>query len=872
MNYLKNISKKIFGISLLFLPGIALADTTDITHLTGYNIFTPPITDKSLSYLGQIFGTVGNVIHGTSGQLLSKLFEVFNYAMVIVAACILIYTVIVSVVNTANEGEFLGKNTKSAWIILRAVLGIGILVPKYTGYSLIQVFIMWVVVQGIGLADKAWSQAVDYLVDEGGVVYAEPGQTLEKGGMVNTFNVNKSILNSEICMYKLQALAEQDKADAAKKLLSDPNNPTLIAQAGKIIPEYKPIWDDQAQTVSFGFPSSTPDTLSACGQYSYAKTSDEADYFVQYKKAGLQQTVMDMMAGAKTVAQYSTQSLNDAQLEILKNRVLSGVLGATADYENIMTPALQRTSSDDQDNWKEHLKDAKDKGWILVGAYYWDLAKVNNKLQDNIKDYQATMNWGVTQDKLDKNGVDGKAVMDTLTFAQQHVNLDDTQRLLQILEDQVGTSMTAENRAAVTQFMSSLTSPDPTVRERAIDQLQQLGQQLKQDSDSDMSKVFSGTSIAATVGTLGATGAGLYAVGMASPGVSVVLMSLWASLSALVGTWYGVMNSPGDPIVMITQLGNGMLIIAVSMWVVGSALLGAMTAIMSVMGSATGLAYGIQNGLKLFVPIVIGFIGVLFVNGMVLGTYVPMIPFMIFTFAAIGWLIAVLEAIVAGPLIAAAIAHPEGHDLLGQAQQTVQVLMGVFLRPVVMVIGFLAAMIICRVALRVVNAGFSHAVDTSMITLSGVNLFGVAGVMIMYTMIVISIINLVFTAGVVKLWETIWMWIGFHQPSSSTEQAMSEVKSGLHGGAQVMGDTAGGLPKAGAEARSQQIQTGFDNMNRSEGQEAPGGINFGRGDSAGAVPRGGSALGSETGLGSRGSSAEARTPGGQALGPYDGVD
>lgn len=814
-NYISSLSKKILSFLLLLVPGMAFAQLDSITHLTGYNIFTPPITDKSVNYLGQIFGTVGNVIHGTSGQLLAQLFEVFNYAMVIIAACILIYTIIVSVVNTAHEGEFLGKNTKSAWIVLRAVLGIGILVPKYTGYSLIQVFIMWVVVQGIGLADKAWDQAITYLTEEGGVVYAEPAESLKKGGMTNTFSINRSILDSEVCMYKLQDLAEKDKAAAAAKLKDDPSNPTLAALAGKSISTYKPVWDDKTQTVSFGFPSSNPETSSACGQYSWAKSADQPDYFTQYKRIGLQQTVMDMEAGAKTVAIYSEQNLNKSQIEILKNRVLSGTLGATADYENVLAPALRRLSAEGQGEWKDNLKEAKAKGWILAGSYYWDLAKVNNKLSEGLGAYQATTNWGVNQDTLNKDGVNGQAVMDTLAFMKKNVLLDDAQQVLQILEDQAGGTFNPSTSGALTQLMTDLTSKDPKAREAAIAQLEQITNTYKKDNDTNT--VLSSSSITGMYTALGITGAASIAGAMASPGVGIVLTSLWASLTALVGTWHGVMNSPGDPIVMVQKLGQGMIGISMAMWILGSALLGLTTAALSIGGSATGIAYGIQNGLKMFVPIVIGFIGVLFVNGMVLSTYIPLIPFMIFSFAAIGWLIAVLEAVVAGPLIAAAITHPEGHDLMGQANQTVQMLMGVFLRPVVMIIGFLAAIILARVSLRFINAGFSHMVDASNITWSGFNIFGIAGVMVIYTMIVISIINLVFNAGVVKLWETIWMWVGFHQPQHSTEQAMQEVKGGLQSGAQHMGDTTGQLPKAGAEVRAAQIQTALDNYNRSHG-------------------------------------------------------
>lgn len=781
------------------------ADTAADQAMSSYDIFTPPMTDKSINYLGQVFGTVGGVIHGTSGQLLAELFRVFNYAMVILASCMLIYTVVMSVLNTAHEGEFMGKQINSGWAIIRAVTGIGILVPKYTGYSLIQVFIMWVTVQGIGLADKAWTRAIDYLANEGGVVYVEPAQTLSSdGGMVKTFDVANQIFNSEVCMYKLQDMSRKQQTDANEQLKNDPGNTVYQALARQSYPQYRPVWNDSAKTVSFGFPSSNESTQSVCGQFSWRKAEGQEDYYQQYMKIGLQQMVTNITPVAKSVADASSQTLTTSQTKNLKDRAISGLLGATADYENLMRPALQRATRTGQENWKANLEEAKTKGWIVAGSYYWDLAKVNNKLSSDLKNYQPTIDSRVTKDKLDSSGVDGGAVVATIQKANKDLAINDVADLLKVLEDKVGTALPPEAKANLLEGINNLTSSDQAKKNAALKQVENMTNQMMGVTGKP-EKVFSGSTMAGSAGMIMVLGGSLFT---ASPALAMILAG---GLGSLVGVWFGVMNSPGDPIAMVQQLGQGMVGIAIAMWIIGSAALALMTGMMSIMGSATGAGFGIQNGLKLFVPIVVGFIGVLFVNGMVLSVYVPMIPFMIFTFAAIGWLISVLEAIVAGPLVAAHLTRPEGHDLLGKAEQAVMLLLGVFLRPVVMVIGFLAAIIISRVALRIVNAGFNHAVDSAGplgITASGTNLFGIAGVMIVYTMIVISIINLVFNAGVVKLWETIWMWVGFHQPNTSTEQAMQEVKGGLHSGAQAMGDTTGGLVKAGAETRASQLEQG----------------------------------------------------------------
>lgn len=795
---MKKIIFLILGLSLLAAPDITFA----ATNLTGYNIFTPPITDLSMNYLGQVFGNVGGVVHGTSGQLLSEIFRVFNYAMVMIASVILIYTIVLSVINTAQEGEFMGRKWNSSWIVFRAVLGIGILVPKYTGYSIIQVFVMWVTVQGIGLADTAWSRAVDYLVNDGGVIYAAP---MKANSMQSTLENMEPIFQSEICMYKIQDLQQQDRQTAINNLKKDPSNPSLQWKARQALTRFNPLWNETAKTVSFGYPSDNPETQTACGVYSWRADGDEN--LENYKKAGLQQTVVTLSGAAKTVADASASNnvvdnnsaplLGKVSPERAKEATLAGVIGATQDYENILAPALRKAKSDADEKWRENLIKSKDEGWISAGSYYWDLAQINNKLEKTGKDYQFKTDSGINTGAMPENY--RQPVNDAVAQGKGYLNMDELVRLLKQLEDRAGES--GANFAQISAALYAETQKNGQSWQPPFTKMSDLQGDINRPA-------FSSDHQNKTLGLMaGATG-GMVAATVVTPAIGGMMLILSGSLTALTAIWFAAMNAPGDPLAMVQVLGQSMVGIAVSLWLIGAVFLGTFTAIMSIGTCVTGVGYAVQNALKYFLPVVLTFVGVLFVNGMVLSVYVPLIPFMIFTFAAIGWLISVLEALVASGLVGAAITHPEGHDLLGQAQQAVMLLLGIFLRPVVMIIGFLAAIVLSRVTLRIVNAGFSHTTLASGMTNDGWNIFATAGLMIVYTMIVLGLINLVFNAGIVKLWETIWMWIGAHQPSSGTEQALQEIKSGMHGGLQAGSDLGTGLMKAGGETRVAQAERG----------------------------------------------------------------
>ncbi|WP_157843695.1 hypothetical protein [Candidatus Coxiella mudrowiae] len=95
----------------------AWADTifTDFTDNTEINSHH----DLSISYLSQIFGTVGNVLYGTIGhRMLGKLFYKLNEGIIVVAGLWLAYTVSTMVLPVIQDGSFMGPNKNVALVFL----------------------------------------------------------------------------------------------------------------------------------------------------------------------------------------------------------------------------------------------------------------------------------------------------------------------------------------------------------------------------------------------------------------------------------------------------------------------------------------------------------------------------------------------------------------------------------------------------------------------------------------------------------------------------------------------------------------------------------------------------------------------------------
>lgn len=209
--------------------------------------------------------------------------------------------------------------------------------------------------------------------------------------------------------------------------------------------------------------------------------------------------------------------------------------------------------------------------------------------------------------------------------------------------------------------------------------------------------------------------------------------------------------------------------------------------------------------LSVYLPFGASLAAAFFGMGITLGIYVPLIPFLTFLFSAIGWLIAVIEAMIAAPLVALGVTHPEGHDLLGKAEQSVMLLLGIFVRPAAMLLGFIMAVTLSYVAMEMLNIGFisvmlnylSEAADMP-------QMIGFCGILLVYTYVAVSVIQQTFSM-IYQVPEKLLRWIGVQDAPMGVAQMMQEVKGGA---SQAGGQAAGGASQAASSAPQMQPAQG----------------------------------------------------------------
>lgn len=127
-------------------------------------------TDESVLLLKRIFGPVIDAIVGgadpntisAAQSLLGTVFSIFNSGLLAVGSLIVSYVAAMGTINTANDGEAMGKAWSSVWTPVRIVAGGAVLLPSASGYSFIQLLVLLMSLWSVGFASAAYRAGVSF--------------------------------------------------------------------------------------------------------------------------------------------------------------------------------------------------------------------------------------------------------------------------------------------------------------------------------------------------------------------------------------------------------------------------------------------------------------------------------------------------------------------------------------------------------------------------------------------------------------------------------------------------------------------------------------------------------------------------------------
>lgn len=861
----------LFYLLGLFFPILAFADTIS---------FTPPTTDYSVMFLSNIFGVVDGVLHGTGSQIMGAIFEVFNAAVMALGGMIITYTMIISTMNTAHEGEMLGKKWNSIWVPVRATAGFALLIPKASGYCLLQIFVMWIVVQGVGAADKLWSAALNYLNRGGVIIQAQQNPTksiFNTNGQAVT-NGAATILSGQVCMIavqkiladKLQEYKASNVCTTATSAAATSLNPTplgLFCQSSTV-PDFANTVDivgsqqNAAEQLSFAVsivmafgadsakmppsPSVPMPNFDAseplfsrfngiCGhiKWDWPSANDiqtfklaglnEADVktAVQSRLVAISQMYSDLLPTARLIVDNDTLISKNANMNAVAPQgtsetislpssnsqttpklptpttaveefgvplyssgtfvtgtacasgssqctswgpsptstgstgvLLSGTELQTAmlDYYGVMKPTLTLLAQGQANNGanaeRQFIKESKEQGWLMAGSYFFNLVALNNMntTGSGVNDSKSGLESSTFDlAKLSDSFVAGSsppACQDKSYFVWCALMKGDTKPNETIFRLFNGTTSATPAAFSVPTTPASSITPASSENESTVFGylqnalvIQLPGQQGQAPLafDSSMQVKFSHQNLSLPTASFPCGGISFiffhicigeilgniiynaimvnimnffagFLLSMVEELVMAIVTIPLQAFATIFKQAVSILSVPGiNPIIALANMGTYYINFVGNLWL--QLLIPTMIKqILSMIGIVLSPIWALG------MPLVMSWALVMLGVGFITAYYVPIIPYMIFLFGSIAWFMAVIEAIVAAPIVALGVVHPEGHDAFGKGEAAIMILMNVFLRPSMMIIGYIAAISLSYVAVWLLNAGFDNAI------------------------------------------------------------------------------------------------------------------------------------------------------------------
>lgn len=810
--------------------------------------------DLSINFLRMLFGSVSS-LNGYN-MIIGKVFELFNYGLLGIVSFIVGYTILTSVIGTAQDGGGAFSTRVSPWTIARTTTGVTLMVPMGSGYSIVQTMVMKIILFGVAFANTGWNAALSHLEERGNSFIVAPvandtrelqTQNSKKAFQFLTqaffplFSARHQCIVDQKCKagdlitsvewtggeYKVTFPGSTSKyalVDVGQKLYSIENSPDFkrlmdgalrqalnsllvlsdihksgqsevqdirLTKAGE--QEFGQIYYCPAMQLGTEFTNDEECTKQQGEAYQkIARKRDEVSRKVASQAkylAGFAANIVDAKPPAASRESWYSSARRTGWLssgiyygQIMNfesgdapsgpsTLVLNGEAGPFSAYSapevTIKPSDWVQSTAKSQESVAASVDTSRPITMVIkqlekLEEYMSYTSTVKSLIPnlagrvgsgwmygvDPTKPIQnlAIMIANITQKLVGINLYDGKAVRPSCTSSQvlaiENMKQNNAQKpMAELLESAFGISSEQFAKACVIRgsILHTMLFPGEVVNPLIM--IRDLGRTMIQQSVSYYSNtirdLFSETKKLAD---------GHFTVSSITSGIAA-------------GTESATAGGPAAP---------------------AGAAVGAAAEITI---SGLKMAFnGTKIAMEMFVPVGTAAAGVFFSLGVLLAVYIPMLPFVLFLFGVVAWLMSVTEAMVAAPLVALGMTHPEGHDLLGKSEQALILLLGVFVRPITMLFGILMAIIASQILIKLFHLSFGGVAYGMLVESapgSGEPMTGMAvvaaGVLLVYVYILMSVIEQSFSL-IYVIPERILRWIGGPQDQTGIGQLAEKAK------------------------------------------------------------------------------------------------
>ena len=723
-------------------PADAQAADPNFTASIG-DLFATEFGDLNSSVLlNQVFGPLFPSAAADAGAtVFSALIGFVNLSVLAIAGVLFLYNAAAGVLQSAHEGELLGRRWSSLWAPIRLLLAVSMLfpIPGLGGYNAIQAGTAWLVRGATAMASEVWSGSARIVLD-GGVPIAGPAARPD-GALFKSAYRNQ--LCARIANHQFAAagsplrvaLAEEDaggtveivsrigsKRDGVCGSYSIPRPPDYIAKYG-----------DGAAALEQAFRGVHADVLEILLRRADAILDRQWPALVSGSG-----TLPDITADIAAAMEAAGARLAEGNNEILG--IVAGSGNGAGAAREVVEAFISGTGC--RGPGGPGSADCAGQGWIGAGNWYMLVARLNSE---------------------------------TAGLLQARVSARES--------GYIGEELTRLNRAVAIEA----DSPGWIARVIAgvdADKYLHTEEALRIWSAGNAELDRSTARLAAYGFPLPASAA----AHAAGPGRAGLIGRIWA-VSFAGGVEDMINNfSPSrwgdDPLVGIVNMGNWCLDVA------GSLLFGS--------AAVSLFSDSIANTAVFLVAAPLAAIGV------TLSFVLPLLPFFYWVFAVIRYFLLVAEAVVASSLWALGHFRMDGEGISGAAgARGWLMLLSLTLTPTLMIVGYIVGIALFRIMSGLIDAGMFYAMSALTRASPLVAIFGLIASGALVVVAYIAVIERSFSL-VSEFPSRTLAWVG-GEAALDDAPAKSRISSGAgsvaaaigSGAARLRNSVAGGTARAG---------------------------------------------------------------------------
>lgn len=407
---------------LLAISSIALADGT------GLNQFTPPPGDTSVDFLHEVFGKIVNMVaSGANAQnadvddVLGKMMSVFGTAVLFLGMVFVAYTTIKGTIDSAHDGEILGKKMSEIWVPIRTVGGTALILPLASGYSALQIGVLWLALQGVGIADAIWSAAINQVAKDNMVANPIIPDARPLAANILRYEVCAAAMNKQYAdsnrSTRIQAIAVPRTMSNTGDL-GNVNALDAIAPIG-IYDTVKNYANSRYSVVDYKWSAvdgTYINNAAVCGGISWKESweSSEGNANTKTIKAPI------LAAHANAVRNMISELQPVAQQIVAGEKPQPGAIDtATANYVSVLRNAAKQAVMNTNDKARaDFLKTAESSGWIFAGTWYNHIVKMNDVMQSTLNSLPASEPISIIDGRETKEALQN--YQDAMTVASEY--------------------------------------------------------------------------------------------------------------------------------------------------------------------------------------------------------------------------------------------------------------------------------------------------------------------------------------------------------------------------------------------------------------------------------------------------------------------